>query len=99
MADHFTGEDVERLAQLARLALTPGEKSLFTRQLDDILTYAEQVQEVDTSGIPPTSHTVGRAASLRDDRVRPSLDRDAALAQAPEIATPIGLFKVPRVLG
>jgi aspartyl-tRNA(Asn)/glutamyl-tRNA(Gln) amidotransferase subunit C len=97
--DHFTTEDVERVARLARLALTDEEKRLFAAQLGDILRYAEQIRQVDTSGIPPTSHAHGAAASLRPDERRPSLSRDEALRQAPEADLDAGLFKVPRVLG
>ena len=99
MPDHFTTEDVERVARLARLALTDEEKQLFATQLRDILRYAEQIGRVDTSGIPPTSHAAGAVGSLRADERRPSLARDEALAQAPEADRDAGLFKVPRVLG
>jgi aspartyl-tRNA(Asn)/glutamyl-tRNA(Gln) amidotransferase subunit C len=95
----FTPEDVDRIAELARLALTSDERALFARQLADILAYAEQVQEVNTTGIPATSHACARAESLRDDQERPGLSRDEALAQAPDADRKAGLFKVPRVLG
>jgi aspartyl-tRNA(Asn)/glutamyl-tRNA(Gln) amidotransferase subunit C len=97
--DHFTTDDVERVARLARLALTDEEKQLFAVQLGDILKYAEQIRQVDTSGIPPTSHAAGTAASLRADEERPCLPRVEALAQAPDADREAGLFKVPRVLG
>jgi aspartyl-tRNA(Asn)/glutamyl-tRNA(Gln) amidotransferase subunit C len=97
--DHFTTDDVERVAQLARLALTDEEKQLFAAQLGDILRYAEQIRQVDTSGIAPTSHAAGAAGALRADERRPSLPRDQVLAQAPEADADAGLFKVPRVLG
>ena len=94
----FTEKDVERLAELAHLALTPDETALFSRQLDDFLAYAEQVQRVDTSGIAPTSHAIGAPTELRNDEVAPSLPDDLAIAQAPEAAPEAGLFKVPRVI-
>jgi aspartyl-tRNA(Asn)/glutamyl-tRNA(Gln) amidotransferase subunit C len=94
----FTEKDVERLARLAHLALTPAETSLFSRQLADFLAYAEQVQQLDTSGIAPTSHAIGAPTELRNDEVMPSLPRDVVLAQAPEAALEAGLFKVPRVI-
>ena len=99
MPARFTPDDVDRIAELARLALTSDERALFTRQLADILAYAEQVQEVDTSGIPPTSHACASAESLRDDQERPCLSPDEALAAAPDADRVAGLFKVPRVLG
>jgi aspartyl-tRNA(Asn)/glutamyl-tRNA(Gln) amidotransferase subunit C len=94
----FTVADVERLAQLARLALTPDETALFSRQLADFLAYAEQVQQLDTSGVAPMSHAIGAPTELRADEVVPSLPREEAVAAGPEAAPEAGLFKVPRVL-
>ena len=48
--------DVRKIAALARLELTDDEVDVFSRQLRDILAYAEQVQQIDTTGVPPTSH-------------------------------------------
>jgi aspartyl-tRNA(Asn)/glutamyl-tRNA(Gln) amidotransferase subunit C len=98
-AEGFTAKDVERLARLARLALTPDEIALYSRQLADFLAYAEQVQQLDTSGIAPTSHAIGAPTELRDDEMVPCLPREDALSQAPEAARTTGLFKVPRVIG
>jgi aspartyl-tRNA(Asn)/glutamyl-tRNA(Gln) amidotransferase subunit C len=95
----FTPDDVDRIAELARLALTSDERALFARQLADILAYAEQIQKVDTSGIQPTSHAFASTTSLRDDQERPCLPRDLALAAAPDANRAAGLFKVPRVIG
>jgi aspartyl-tRNA(Asn)/glutamyl-tRNA(Gln) amidotransferase subunit C len=92
-------EDGARIAQLARLALSADELQLFARQLAGILEYAEQLQEVDTSGVEPTSHPLALTAAQREDVVRPSLPRDESLRAAPESDTAAGLFKVPRVLG
>ena len=75
------------------------EIDLFTRQLGEILAYAEMVQQIDTQGVPPTASLVARQASDRTDAVRPSLDRDEALASAPDAALDAGFFKVPRVIG
>ncbi len=95
----FTTADVERIANLARLALTEDEKILFARQLDSILSYAREVRELDTSGIAATSHVLDRQPADRPDEVRSSLTETQALANAPEPALAEGLFKVPRVLG
>ncbi len=95
----LTQEEVARIAQLARLAVTDEELQLFSRQLTSILEYAEQLREVDTSGIAPTSHPLALSAPVREDDVRPSLPREEALRAAPEPDLSGGLFKVPRVLG
>ena len=98
MPGDFTREDVERIARLARLELTEHEKTLLTPQLSSFLAYAEQVQQVATAGVPPTSHPLVTAGAWRDDVPQPSLDRTEAVAQAPEADLERGLFKVPRVL-
>ena len=90
--------DVKRIADLARLELTPEELSLFTQQLSDILVYFEQIQSLDTSGVPPTSHVLNRPVD-RMDTLAPTLPLADALANAPDAASEAGLFKVPRVMG
>ena len=99
MAEELTRAEVERTAKLAHLALTDEEIEIFTRQLGDILHYARQIQAIDTSGVPPTSHVLAGAPIERDDEVRPGLDRDAVLSQAPDGAPDAGFFRVPRVIG
>ena len=99
MPTPFTQEDVQAIAVLAELALEPSEVELFARQLGDILAYAEEVQAVDTTGIPPTSHVATRHVSDRPDQVHLSLDSETALANAPDRSADSGLFKVPRVIG
>jgi aspartyl-tRNA(Asn)/glutamyl-tRNA(Gln) amidotransferase subunit C len=91
--------DVERIAALAHLELTEDEKQLFTRQLAEILAYAEQVQQIETSGVPATAHVAVRHRAERDDTLKPSLPVEDAIANAPEAAREPGLFKVPRVIG
>ena len=97
MAEQFTRDDVARIARLARLELAEEEQDLFARQLADILAYAQHVHDVNTDGVPPTSHALIAAIPMRDDEIRESLPREAAQAAAPNAAA--GLFKVPRVLG
>jgi aspartyl-tRNA(Asn)/glutamyl-tRNA(Gln) amidotransferase subunit C len=92
-------DDVARIAELARLALTDEELQLYARQLAGILDYAEQLREVDTTGVTPTSHPLAITAPLREDEVRPSLPRHDSLRGAPEADAAAGLFKVPRVIG
>jgi aspartyl-tRNA(Asn)/glutamyl-tRNA(Gln) amidotransferase subunit C len=98
MAEILTRADVERIAALARLELTAEEVALFAEQLTAILGYADQVQQVDTSGVPAASVTPD-VTVFRDDLSVPSLARDVALSQAPAADRGAGLFKVPRVLG
>ena len=96
-------EEVERIAQLAHLELTAEEKTLFARQLAEILTYAEQVQQLDTTGVPATAHVHPGLRAEREDTMRPSLSVSEALANAPdpspETGSVAGLFRVPRVIG
>ena len=95
----LTIADVERIAALAQLELTDEEKQLFTRQLADILAYAEQVQAIDTSGVPATAHVHAAQRREREDTPRPSLPVEDALANAPDADREAGLFRVPRVIG
>src|SRR5436190_1057465 len=99
MTAGFTRAQVEHVAMLARLELDDAEIELFARQLGDILDYANQVQQIDTTGVPPTATVVTGHAADRPDEVKPSLDRAEALANAPDAARDRGLFKVPRVIG
>jgi len=98
VATSLTIDDVERIARLANLELTSEEKHLFTRQLADILAYAEQVQAVDTTGVPATAHVNAHGVE-RDDAPKPSLPVSDAVANAPDAAPAAGLFRVPRVIG
>ena len=95
----LTIADVERIASLAHLELTDEEKQLFTRQLADILSYAEQLQAIDTTGVPATAHVSTTSGVERADDLRPSLSTDDALANAPDGAPDAGLFRVPKVIG
>ena len=95
----FTRDQIAAIAALAHLELDASEIDLFARQLGDILAYAEVVQQIDTTGVPPTASVLARQGPDRLDEVRPSLDRDEALAAAPDAAIDAGFFKVPRVIG
>jgi len=99
MRPGFTREQVAAIAALANLELDESELDLFARQLGDILAYADEVQRADTAGVPPTASVVTRHVSDRPDVVVRCLDRDAALANAPDAALDAGLFRVPRVIG
>jgi aspartyl-tRNA(Asn)/glutamyl-tRNA(Gln) amidotransferase subunit C len=90
-------DEVVHVAVLARLALTDEEIDVFTGQLAAVLEHAADVSALDTAGVPPTAHPLPLVNVLRDDVVRPGLDRDEVLAAAP--AAESGRFRVPRILG
>lgn len=98
MPSALSRDEVVRIAALANLELDAAEIDLFARQLGEILAYADQVQQIDTGGVPPTASVVTRHAADRADEVTASLDRDEALASAPDPALGAGLFRVPRVI-
>ena len=93
----ITREDVAHVADLARLTLSDEELDRFTDQLAAVLDHARDVEALDTAGVPPTAHPLPLHNVLREDEVRPSLDRDEVLSQAP--ASEGGRFAVPPVLG
>jgi aspartyl-tRNA(Asn)/glutamyl-tRNA(Gln) amidotransferase subunit C len=99
MSAEFSSAQVAAIAALANLELEQSELDQFAKQLSEILAYAEEVQRVDTAGVPPTATVVTRQRVERADEVRPSLDPETALANAPDPAIGVGLFKVPRVIG
>lgn len=89
-------EQVEYVAKLARLELAEEEIATNTEQLNSILEYAAMLEEINTEDIVPTAHAVPLHNVLREDEIKPSLDREKVLANAPE--TENGFFKVPRIL-
>ena len=95
----LTIADVERVAALAHLELTADEMVLFTRQLDGILQYAQQLQAIDTSGVPATAHVHAHQESEREDEPRDSLALGDVVSSAPDANHEAGLFRVPRVIG
>jgi aspartyl-tRNA(Asn)/glutamyl-tRNA(Gln) amidotransferase subunit C len=95
----FSREQVAAVAALAHLELDAAELDLFAQQLGRILAYADEVQQVDTTGVPPTASVLTNHQADRADEIRPSLDVEEALANAPDPARQAGLFKVPRVIG
>jgi aspartyl-tRNA(Asn)/glutamyl-tRNA(Gln) amidotransferase subunit C len=76
--------EVAKVALLARLRLEPSELETFTVQLNSIVDYVAQLQELDTAGVEPLAHGVEVRNVFRDDIRGPALDRDQALANAPE---------------
>jgi aspartyl-tRNA(Asn)/glutamyl-tRNA(Gln) amidotransferase subunit C len=98
----FSKDEVVAIATLAQLELEPSEIDVFTRQLGDIIAHVEEVQKIDTTGVPPTASVVTRHPSERPDEVAPSLDIADTLANAPEGTESSrggGFFRVPRVIG
>jgi len=89
-------EQVEHVAKLARLEVSEDEKAMFARQLSAILTYMDQLKEVETEGVEPTATVLPTANVFREDVVRPSLPQEQALANAPDRAE--GLIRVPKIL-
>ena len=92
----ITVNEVEKVAGLARLALAEGEKEIFTKQLNDILGYVEKLNELDTTGVEPTSHVLPIHNVVRPDVSRPSLVPDDALANAPDRSG--DFYRVPKIL-
>jgi aspartyl-tRNA(Asn)/glutamyl-tRNA(Gln) amidotransferase subunit C len=92
----ITREQVERVALLARLDLDEAEIATFTGQMDAILAYVDKLNELDTTGIVPTSHAVPMENAFRPDEVRPSFGIDNALANAPDRTD--DFFRVPKVI-
>ena len=92
----ITREEVLRIAKLARLSLGDAEAVEMTRQLDAILEYVAQLQQLDTTGVEPTAG-IGRSITpMREDEPRESLPREQALANAPKQAN--GAFVVPKTV-
>ena len=96
----ITKSDVEKVAQLAHMEITPDELKVFAPQMAEIVSYVEQLNEVATSNVAPALGGLtpeGEATdSSREDVVSPSLGQKTALAEAPDAAS--GHFRVPKVL-
>jgi len=92
----ITVADVKHVARLARLNLREDEIPLFTGQLSAILGYVDQLKELDTDGILPTSHAVPMENAFREDTISPSIGVDKALANAPHRVDTF--FGVPKVI-
>jgi aspartyl-tRNA(Asn)/glutamyl-tRNA(Gln) amidotransferase subunit C len=91
----LTSAEVAHVARLARLSLSPEELELMRSQLSNILEYIELLQEVDVTGVEPTTQVTGLATVLRPDAVTERLSREQALANATEQRD--GMFRVRAV--
>ena len=92
----ITHEDVKYVAKLARLKVEDAELDRFADQLSSILSHIDKISELDLSEVEPTSHVIDLSNVFREDEPRPSVDRDEALANGPEVER--GAFRVPPIL-
>lgn len=95
MAD-ISKDQVKHVAHLARLAVTEDEADLFTDQLGSIIGYAEQLNELDTEGVEPTTHVMDLKNVLRKDEPKEWISKEDALKNAPDKQN--GYFRVPSIL-
>ena len=93
----ITKEEVLYVAHLARLDLDAESIEKFAGQIDEILGYIEKLKQVDTENIKTTSHAIFLTNAFREDEEQEHLDRDRALANAPESED--GRFVVPKIVG
>jgi aspartyl-tRNA(Asn)/glutamyl-tRNA(Gln) amidotransferase subunit C len=92
----ITRDDVRHVADLARLEFSDEEEERMTEELSQILDYAEKLEELDTSGVPPMSHVLDITNVFRADEIASRIDRDEALEPAPKAEQ--GYFRVPKVV-
>jgi aspartyl-tRNA(Asn)/glutamyl-tRNA(Gln) amidotransferase subunit C len=92
----ITEDTVLAVAKLARLTITDDQRKQFAKQLSSILTYAEQLNKVNTNNVEPTSHVLPLSNVFREDQARASLSVDAVVANAPEKEG--HFFKVPKII-
>jgi aspartyl-tRNA(Asn)/glutamyl-tRNA(Gln) amidotransferase subunit C len=88
--------DIDHVAKLARIALTPEEKAAFSAQLGDVLAYIALLREADVSGVEPTAHAFPVENVWAEDVAQPGLPVEAALRNAP--AQRDRMFAVPKVV-
>lgn len=91
-----TSKDVENVAVLSRLAIPADEVETYTGHLNAFLDYVDGLSQLDTEGVTATAHVLPLKNVFREDVVKPSLERDLALSNAPEQED--GYFKVPKIL-
>ena len=91
-----TRKDVDTVANLARLYFTDAEKEELMSTLNEILGYFDSLRELDTENVEPLTHILPVHSVMREDEVRPSIPRAAALANAPK--SDRGHFVIPKVI-
>lgn len=92
-----TIKDVEHIAALVKLSFNDAEKQKLTTELNAILEYMDQLNQLDTSNVEPLSHVIELSNAFRQDELRPTVSRDEGLKNAP--AKTEKFFKVPKVIG
>ena len=92
----FDRDSVRKVAHLARLELTADEEQQFSGQLSSILDYFEQLSELDTEDVPPTTRAIDVSNVTRSDELQPYPEREAIRQSAPEQEG--DYFKVPKIL-
>ena len=93
----LTRDDIEKIALLSRLKLDESAVEKYTAELDQIVAYVEQLDELDTSDVVPLSHATEIRNALAEDEVQPSMDREKILSNAPKRDDEC--YRVPAVLG
>ena len=88
--------DIEHLALLARLELSESEKGLFSGQVENIIDYIDQLNELDTSDVEPTAHILSMKNVFREDNATASLPQDKAMQNAPERDG--SFYRVPKII-
>ena len=92
-----TKKDIEKIAELARLKFTEEELDNFTPQMNEILSYMDKLNELDSKNVKPLSHPVEQTNVFREDELKPSISTEDALKNAP--SKDEHHFKVPKVIG
>lgn len=95
MREKITRSEIRHVAKLARLELQEEEERLMTDQMNNILSYMDKLNELDTSAVAPTTHAIQLQNVFRKDQVEPSLEREEVLANAPQ--SDGASFVVPKV--
>ncbi|HOK41644.1 MAG TPA: Asp-tRNA(Asn)/Glu-tRNA(Gln) amidotransferase subunit GatC [bacterium] len=96
MQNKLTINDVKHIAKLSRLKLSDSEINLYTEQLNSILDYMKKLNELDTQGIEPTSHSIKISNVFRNDEVKESFQTDLMLNNAPDKYN--NFYRVPKII-
>ena len=92
----ITKQEVEKVAKLARLAMTEVETAAFSQQLNQIVAYVQKLKTFSTEGVEPTSTVLGQTNVFRPDQTQPSLSHEQALSNAPDAEA--HCFRVPKII-